>query len=73
MVEIEAINSIRFSFDQLFEMLEREIAEDEDIGFNEFQYRYKCLEMAREDLNNIYDYIIMVLIRRDGLDDIYVE
>ena len=46
---------------------------DEDIGFNEFQYRYKCLEMAREDLNNIYDYIIMVLIRRDGLDDIYVE
>lgn len=73
MVEIEAINSIRFSFDQLFEMLEREIAEDEDIGFNEFQYRYRCLEMAREDLNNIYDYIIMVLIRRGGLEGEYVD
>lgn len=73
MVEIEAINSIRFSFDQLFDMLEMEIAEDEDIGFTEFKYRYKCLEMAREDLNNIYDYIIMVLIRRGGLEGEYVD
>jgi hypothetical protein len=73
MVEIEAINSIRFSFNQLFDMLEQEMAEDEEIDFVEFRRIYRGLEMAKEDLNDIYDFVIMMLIRRRGLEGEYME
>ena len=73
MVEIEAINSIRFSFNQLFDMLEEEMAENDEINFVEFRRQYRGLEMAKSDLNDIYDYLIMVLIRRGGYEGEYIE
>jgi hypothetical protein len=73
MVEIEAINSIRFSFNQLFDMLEEEMANDPEINFVEFRRLYRGLEMSKSDLNDIYDFLIMMLIRRRGLEGEYME
>lgn len=73
MIEIDAINSIRMSFNQLFDMLEQEMAEDETIDFREFRKMYRGLEMAKDDLNNVYDFVIMMLIRRGGYNGEYIE
>lgn len=73
MIEIDAINSIRMSFNQLFDMLEQEMAEDETIDFREFRKMYRGLEMAKDDLNNVYDFVIMMLIRRGGFNGEYIE
>lgn len=73
MIEVDAVNSIRMSFNSLFDMLEEELANNEEVDFKDFALLYKGLEMAKEDLNDIYDFVIMMLIRRGGYEGNYIE
>lgn len=65
MVEIEMINTIRQSFNRFYDIMVEENANNDNIGLKEFQYRMRIIENSRVTLNEEFDFVIMMLIRRD--------
>lgn len=66
MIEIEAINTVRQSFNLFYDSLEKEAAENDNIKLEEFRYRMRIIENSRVTLNEELDFIIMLLIRREA-------
>lgn len=59
------INDIRQSFNECYEELIRENAENDDIGLQEFRYRMRIIENSKKTMNEELDFMLMMLLRRD--------
>lgn len=65
MVNISDINDIRQQFNQFYDQMIEENAENERIGLPEFRYRMRIIENSRVTLNEEFDFILMMMIRRE--------
>lgn len=66
MLEIEAINTVRQSFNMIYDMLLKEAAENENICLDAFRYRMNILDNSKVTMNEELDFMIMLLIRREA-------
>lgn len=65
MVNIGDINDIRQEFNKFYDTMIAENAENEEIGLPEFKYRMRIIENSRVTLNEEFDFILMMMIRRE--------
>lgn len=65
MFEIETINAIKENFGVFFDKMIVDIAEDDNISLREFEYRKKCIEVMRENLDETFDYLGCMIVNRN--------